>query len=250
MHVRYITVSDIRENISVDDSIKILTVAPNVEFGIQADGFSMKSNSARNIWLREILDKSNSMQKPLNIALHVNFDWCNAACNFNIPNELANLTQLKHAQTGTPLIQRLQFNIGDGTALQFDVYKLKQLIKYFSQHEIIFPYNSLTKPILDSLDKTHAEFSILNDASYGAGITPKNWPAPAYASRHATGYSGGLSAKNVEECLNSVSKFNLDLRGETWVDAEGKLMKRGVYPRQLNINKAMDYILAASKWQK
>jgi len=250
MYIRYITVSDPRENISVDDSIKILTAAPNVEFGIQGDGVFMKSGSPRNIWLREILAKSNSMTKPLNIALHINYDWCQDACNFNIPNELANLASMTHAQTGEPLIQRLQFNIGDGTQPHFDVYKLKRMVKFFTGHEIIFPYNALTAPTLDSLDKINTEFSILNDSSYGTGKTPKTWPAPAYRTRHATGYAGGLDAKNVTQCLNEVNKFSINLRGETWVDAENKLMKPYQKTRQLDINKALEYIATVSQWQK
>jgi hypothetical protein len=250
MHIRYITVSDPRENISVDDSLKILTAAPNVEFGVQAEAYSMGHNRSRNIWLRQILEKSNSMTKPLNIALHINYDWCNDACCFNIPNELSCLASLTHAQTGTPLIQRLQFNIDDGTTVHFDVYKIKKLIKYFAGHEIIFPYNTLTAPMLDLLDKTHTEFSILNDSSYGTGKSPKTWPAPAYGTRHATGYSGGLCATNVSQCLNVVDKFRTELCGNTWVDAEGKLMKPNQQTRTMDINKALDYIHAALAWQK
>ena len=250
MNIRYITVSDPRENISVDDALKILTSAPNVEFGVQADEYSMRPNSGQNIWLRKILEKSNSMARPLNIALHVNYDWCTDACNFNIPNELSKLAKMTHAETGTPLIQRLQFNFGDNTPAYFDVYKMKKMIKYFSGHEVIFPYNKITSGMLDELHENFAEFSILNDASYGTGISPDVWPAPAYGIHHATGYSGGLNSNNVQSCLNDITKFDTALKGNTWVDAEGQLMKTNAWTRTLDINKAMDYIHAVLAWQK
>lgn len=251
MNLRYITCSDPRENISVDDAIKILTYAPNVEFGIQADGYSMSNGTPRNIWLRKILEKSNSMQKPLNIALHVNYDWCDASCAYNMPSDLLQLRDMVHTQTGTPLIQRWQFNIGDGTRMNIDVEKVQLMAQQLNGREIIFPYNPITKNAIYAFHDMNVNFSILHDASYGAGISPEKWPEPLYSTKHKNGYAGGLCEKNVQQCLDSVNKFSNKLyNGETWIDAEGQLMKQGSKHREMDLNKAMNYIQAALQWQK
>ncbi len=247
MNLRYITCSDIRENILVNDVINLLKISPKVEIGVQAHSSNMANGKPRNAWLNKILDTSNSLYTPLNIALHVNYDWCNAFCTGRIPPELQMLLNRKHKITGTPLIKRWQLNIGDNTITP----KAKQVAKIISSYpgyEFIFPYNTNAQlqKFIDKLNNTGVRFSLLFDASYGNGITPVSWQRPVYFE-HYQGYAGGLSPENVTENLDKIAKVAGNRR-DIWIDAEGRLMKPGT--RVFDLYRAEKYIKAALIWEQ
>lgn len=247
MKLRYITCSDIKEHIPVDKVVDLLKFSPKVEIGIQAHFPEMKNDSPRNFWLQQILNTSDLMQQPLNIAIHVNYAWCSDFCQGIIPQELKLLLNRKHKGTGKPIIKRWQLNLGDGTKIP-NTYPLSQIILSYPNQEFIFPYNEnpYLQNFIENLDKTGIRFSILFDASYGAGISPKNWQRPLY-SDHYQGYAGGLSPENVTENLDKIFKLT-GKRSDIWIDAEGKLMKPGT--RIFDLERAENYIKNALSWEQ
>lgn len=247
MQLRYITCSDIREDIPVNKAIDLLRISSKAELGIQAHFPSMCAGMPRRIWLEELLKTSDMAFTPLNIALHVNYDWCSDFCSGNIPTELKSLLDRKHKNTGKPIIKRWQLNLGDGTIIP-DAKYISDIIKYYPYQEFIFPYNNNYKlqNFIEELNKTGVKFSLLFDASYGAGISPSSWNKPVY-QQHPQGYAGGLSPENVVQNLDKIAKVAGN-RTDVWIDAEGKLMKPGT--RIFDLNRANRYINAAICWQQ
>lgn len=247
MNLRYITCSDIRENIPVNKAIDLLRISPKAELGIQAHYPTMNSGMPRRIWLDDLLKMSDAFFKPLNIAIHVNYDWCSDFCSGNIPTELKALLDRKHKNKGEPIIKRWQLNLGDGTIIP-DVKAISGIIKSYPYQEFIFPYNSNPKlqNFIEELNKTGVKFSLLFDASYGAGISPSSWNAPVY-QHHSQGYAGGLSPENITTNLDKISKV-AGGRTDLWIDAEGKLMKPST--RVFDLERAGNYIKGALSWEQ
>ncbi len=247
MKLRYITCSDIRENIPEYKVIDLLKTSEKVELGIQAHSPNMNKNMPRNIWLNKLLNTSDINTFPLNIAIHVNYDWCSDFCMGNIPEELKYLLNFRHTSTGKPIIKRWQLNIGDGTIIP-NAKTVSNIIKSYPYQEFIFPYNE--KPdlrnFIHELNDTGVSFSLLFDSSYGAGIAPSSWNAPIYKN-HPQGYAGGLSPENVTENLDKINRVTKD-RTDVWIDAEGRLMKPGT--RIFDIDRAKEYIKKALNWEQ
>lgn len=252
MNLRYITCSDLREDVPIDSAINLLNVSPKVELGIQAHDCSMNFGTPRYEWLDELLSKSARMTKPLNVAIHVNYDWCSqmAAGGANInkwPAEIQNLFARTDC-AGKLLIRRWQLNIGDGTR-DIDGKKLAQICRAFPDREFIFPYNA-KNPVSVEINRMHqfkdCKFSLLYDASYGAGISPESWNAPVYNDR-PMGYAGGMSPDNVADNLNKIAAV-CPPNYTTWIDAEGQLMIPGT--RRFDVFRALRYVQSALDWER
>jgi hypothetical protein len=246
MNIRYITCSDLREDVPFDKAVELLQISDRVELGIQVHSSAMRVGMPRNLWLNGLLAISADMPKPLNIAIHVNYDWCSDFCQGKIAPELLAWFDMMHKGTGEPIIKRWQLNIGDGTR-GFDVRNTANIISDSSGREFIFPFNNQKDTETDSISKLDAagvDFSLLFDASYGAGISPDNWSPPVYKNK-PQGYAGGLWGGNIEQNLNIISKV-IPENYEFWIDAEGKLMTPGT--RRFDIERGRDYIIKAIKW--
>jgi hypothetical protein len=155
---------------------------------------------------------------------------------------------MAHKNTGEPIIKRWQLNIGDGTK-GFEVKKTADIISNYPGREFIFPFNNQKceeTDALSKLDLTGVDFSLLFDASYGAGISPENWSPPVYKN-HPQGYAGGLWGGNIEQNLDKIAQ-TLPKGYEFWIDAEGKLMMPGT--RKFDIERGKDYVLKALDWLK
>jgi len=244
-NIRYITCSDLREDIPPEKAIELLKISDKVELGIQAHPGAMNFGTPRMKWLVELLTISQKLFKPLNIAIHVNYDWCSDFCRGILAGELRYLFFSENKDTGEPLIKRWQLNIGDKTR-GFDANKLSQITLNNPDREFIFPYNPGVAELISSLDKTGAAFSLLFDQSYGFGITPQQWLPPVY-SNHPQGYAGGLYGDNISLNLDKIAKL-VPEDYEIWIDAEGKLMIPGAFPRQFDLDRGKDYILQTLKW--
>jgi hypothetical protein len=237
-----------REDVPIEKVMELLNISEKVELGIQAHSFAMSYNMPRNVWFNELLNISAAAPKPLNIAIHVNYQWCSDFCHGELAPELLDWFYMTHKNTGQPVIKRWQLNIGDGTA-GFDASKLSRIISNNPRREFIFPYNAKKQfetGAISKLNRSGAEFSLLFDASYGAGITPGNWTRPAYKN-HPQGYAGGLCGENIAQNLDKIAKV-VPKDYETWIDAEGKLMTPGT--RRFDADRASDYITQTLKWLK
>lgn len=246
MKLRYITCSDPREDISVQSILNFASKYPMSELGIQAHYGPMSQNHGRNIWFNKIIDLSKDMITPPNLALHVNYLWCDYMCEGIIPEELSKWIYATNIHTGQPVIKRIQLNIGDST-FTFNTPKLANLIKDHSKQEFIFPYNEHNAPKIEKLKETGAKFSLLFDGSYGAGISPDKWNKPVYEDI-PNGYAGGLGPDNVSENLDKINEI-LPNDYVTWIDAEGRLRDKST-THSFTLELAEKYIQNAIKWQK
>ncbi len=251
MNLRYITCSDIREDVPVRDAIELLKINPKVELGIQAHGGAMNFGTPCYQWLDQLLGVSANAQTPLNIAVHVNYDWCSQMVvgGHNIdmwPAEIKKL-MLRKNKDGIPLIRRWQLNIGDGTR-GIIAPGMAQICVAFQNREFIFPYNA-KNPVTAEIEKLalgRIDFSLLYDSSYGAGISPSSWNGPVYKN-HPMGYAGGLGPDNVADNLEKIAMV-CPPNYTAWIDAEGRLMKPGT--RQFDIERASKYVLSALEWER
>ena len=246
MKLRYITCSDPRENISVPSILNFAERYPMVELGIQAHPGPMSYNGRRNAWFKQIVYICSQMSIQPNIALHINYEWCDCMCHGVIPLEIIDFINARNKITNTPVIKRIQLNIGDRTNI-FNPEELAKLIKQQNDQEFILPYNEKVAPQIEQLKSTGAKFSLLFDASYGAGIEPKKWQSPAYKDI-PNGYAGGLGPGNIAKNLNKINKV-VPENYETWIDAEGRL--RDTYTTfSFSLNLAERYVQEALAWQK
>lgn len=250
MNLRYITCSDIREDVPVRDAIELLNISPKVELGIQAHPSAMSRGMPRFEWFTELIRKSREANALCNIALHVNYDWCSKICNnpnWGFPSELSQYIGRVPYGKSEPLIRRWQFNIGDSTH-GFDAEKLASFTKLRSPlHEFIFPYNDKTRNYVSDLSEfKRSRFSLFYDSSYGIGKLPEKWSAPVYKNR-PMGYAGGLGPDNVADNLEKIAAV-CPQNYTTWIDAEGQLMKPGT--RQFDIERAARYVQNALDWER
>lgn len=244
MNLRFITCSDARENLSPVQVVDLLKISPLAELGVQAHAPRMSYGEPRYTWMQRVCEVAKISRTPVNIAIHVNFTWCNDICVGIVPSEINSLLRHKNSYTFQPVVSRIQLNIDENTKM-FDAEKLAKIIKGWKKFEVILPFNKITKPHIEELKKTGAQFSLLFDGSYGAGILPEKWDKPAY-NDIAFGYAGGLSPDNVKENLDKISQI-LPTNYDTWIDAEGQLRDRY---GAMDISLARDYLNNALDWYK
>ena len=242
MKLRYITCSDPRENLAPVSVVDLLKSFPLAELGIQVFPSTMSKGKERYAWFNKVLEYAKVTKDQPNIALHVNYKWCDEICTGNIPGEIKHFLKQKHSYTDQPLISRIQLNIGD-YAHEFNARKLADLISKWKKYEVILAYNSITKPQIEELKITGAQFTLLFDESYGAGIAPKKRLAPVYKDIQF-GYAGGISPTKVSDTLDKIANV-VPADYDTWIDAEGQLRGRG---GGMDISLAREYLNNALAW--
>ena len=263
MNLRYITCSDPREFNDIHDIVKLAQISPRVEIAVQAHPSKMSYGMPRNEWFRELLQYVIQDKHNINLAIHVNREWCDEICRTGkIPTELKDFFDLRYRDTNWPVIQRWQLNIPQETAMNTKARRLEKLFKEKENYNFIVQYNGHTDQIVNDLFKRpSARFSVLYDASGGRGISPTKWRAPLF-SYVPQGYSGGMSPENVIENLDKISHVakrpgahydkqnnvvcELIDRDDIWIDAEGKLKTDDKF----DINRARQYVLNAESWLK
>lgn len=244
MKLRYITCSDPREDIPVESLLNFMAKYPISEIGVQAHPGPMSFDNGRNKWFGEIMKKAQNMQTAPNIALHVNYAWCDYMCEGLVPYELDWWLRVPNIYSGQPVVKRIQLNIGDFSN-KFDVKKLTFLMKRHPKQEFIFPWNERVAKEIDTLKQNGAKFSLLFDGSYGAGIEPEKWQKPVY-NDVPNGYAGGLGPDNVAKNLDKINAI-LPENYATWIDAEGKLRDRQT-TGSFTLELAEKYLQNALNW--
>ncbi|MBQ8041991.1 MAG: hypothetical protein IJ273_01540, partial [Alphaproteobacteria bacterium] len=86
--LKYITCSDPREDVSVNDMMRLMRYAPQVEIGIQAHPSAMSNGMPRNAWFKHLMTLVSNIDMPMNVAVHVNYQWCDMLCGGGMPDEL------------------------------------------------------------------------------------------------------------------------------------------------------------------
>ena len=244
MKLRYITCSDPREDISAESLLNFASQYQIAEIGVQAHPDAMLSWRPRNIWSNQIVDLSKNMPNPINIALHINYQWCDYMCEGLVPPEVKRWLLESNVHTKQPVVKRIQLNIGDAADC-FSPKKLAELIATYPNQEFIFPWNEKVAPQIKRLKQTGAKFSLLFDGSYGAGIEPDSWRGPVY-NDIPNGYAGGLGPDNVAKNLDKINAV-LPENYETWIDAEGKLRDKQT-TGSFTLELAEKYLQNAMNW--
>lgn len=244
MNLRYITCSGANQDTPHDKLIEFAKQSNLIEIGIIANSSIMRKGTPQYDWFEHLLSLKGI--ENINLALHINSDWCTDFCNGIIAPELEKWLKI-YTINKQPVIKRWQFNIGNGMRLQ-DVKKLKDIINNNSDKEFIFSFNKnpIVVNYMTKLYKTGAPFSLLYDSSYGTGRNPKYWEEPYFAGRDH-GYAGGLCGENIYKNLEKISGV-VPYLYKTWVDAEYKL--KTPETNKFDFLLAQNYINNAIKWQQ
>ena len=260
MKLRYITCSDPREFNDIRDIVKMGQISPRVEIAVQAHPSKMSSGMPRSVWFHDLLRYLMSNGYGVNLAIHVNCEWCDQICRTgSLPAELKYAFDAIYSSSRKPVVKRWQLNMPHQTADNINAGALADLIQNHPDKEFILQYNENTRGAVEKLYNTDVKFSVLYDASGGRGILPGAWRSPVFENR-SQGYSGGLSPENIEYNLNKIAVVTktpvatTDTNGETvytvkerndiWIDAEGKLKTDD----RFDIARARQYIMNAENW--
>lgn len=247
MKISTITCSDPREDTSVDKLIEFMNEFSDVEIAVQASEAKIGMGTPRRVWFDELLHAVRNNPRRLNLAMHVNMEYCEKFSNGEIPADLAPWFFAVRSDDMQPVIKRWQINYS-GSKCSINPYRVMDMMGKYLDHEFIMQHNSTnaSNMVLQRLQKigTWIKFSVLYDASGGAGKLPTQWHAP-YA-HYKTGYSGGLGAENIAMQLDNIATVAGDRI--VWIDAEGKLKIPGT--KTFDIARAREYVLAANQWIK
>lgn len=231
MNIRYITCSDPRNHNTHDEMFDLCKMDPRVEIAVQMHPGKVSPDTERYKWIKQLVDKMSddvTTKDVCNLAIHVNNDWCDEICNGTVPVALqplfnADRWYAQHMTRLEPVVKRIQLNMPQKTADNFNAHKLKTLIEYYEDKDFIIQYNARTQNAVQQLHKIGANFSLLFDASGGRGESPESWQKPVYGPEHLQGYAGGLKPETVGTELDKIAKVarNRDI----WVDIEGGVQK-------------------------
>ncbi len=252
MDIRYITCSDPRNHNTYEELFGLCKMDPRVEIAVQMHPGKVSPDTERYKWIKQLVDMmsdSITIQDVCNLAIHVNNDWCDDICNGTVPVALQPLFNAdrwyeQHMTRLQPVVKRIQLNMPQKTADNFNAHKLKTLIEYYEDKDFIIQYNARTKNAVQQLHKIGANFSLLFDESGGTGRDAGVWRAPVYPYFHYQGYSGGLSPENVAENLTKISR--VAGAHAIWIDAEGKLKTDDKFDPK----RAAEYIKNTLAWEQ
>ncbi len=246
MKISTITCSDPREDTPIDKLVAFMNEFPDVEIAVQASKSKIGLGTPRNTWFNELLRAVRNNPRRLNLAMHINMEYCQKMCRGEIPDVLLPWFLARRADDNMPVIKRWQINYS-GNKCSFNLYDFANMLHAYSNHEFIMqndstPTNNKVLQLLQERIIPGDKFSVLYDASNGAGKSPDVWRAP-YA-RIKTGYSGGLRPENIATELDKIAA--VAGRRIIWVDAEGGLKKPGT--KTFDIARAREYVSAIHQW--
>lgn len=244
MNIQTITCSDPREDTPVSALVGFMNEYPDVEVAVQATPSKMARGTKRAVWFDELISAVRNNPRALNLALHVNMEWCDKMCLGDIPDQLYDYFGALRSD-GASVIRRWQLNYSGSKTARFDALSMAGMMIRYPDREFILQYDGTQKNMsrILELDGFYKHFSVLYDASGGNGIMPTYYDAPVLG--HKTGYSGGLRAANVAGALDKIAIAAR--RATIWIDAEGGLKKPGT--KTFDIGAAREYVNAVYDWR-
>ena len=255
MHLKYITLSDPRDHNTFDELFDLWNIDPRVEIAVQMHNGNVSPDTTRYNWIKQTIDKLYIMRHEFNLAMHINKDWCDDICNGKIPTALKPFFDASSYYTYRPLVQRIQLNMPQNTAENFNPQKLKNVIDAYNDKEFIIQYKQSTINAVEQLHKTGAKFSLLFDESGGNSKQPKSWQAPIYPDKHPMGYAGGLNPENIQDNLNKIKKVAGN--NQIWTDVEGGItvytgLKKpdGTPIKRFSTPRAKEYVYNTLAWEQ
>ncbi len=244
MKLEYITCSDPRNYNHFDDLMDLWCIDNRVEIAVQMHPGKVSPGTDRYNWIKEIVDNLSHRRYTPKFAIHVNNDWCDDICNGNIPAALEPLFNTVSVFSFLPIVGRIQLNMPQKTAENFNPQKLKNVIEYYSDKDFIIQYKPTTVNAVEQLHKIRLPFSLLFDESGGNAVENKNIRAPIY-NNVPTGWSGGFGPDNIQEKLNQIHRV-APYAKHSWIDAEGKLKTDDKFDPM----RAKQYITNALAWEQ
>lgn len=245
MHIRYITCPGLRENVPFEQILKLSKLDKRIEFGVQASSSVMMSKTETYIWFSGLLGISQSLAKPLNIALNLNYDWCNNFCDGTPNSDLEYWLSLRSNETKEPLIKRCRVNLHIKTNV-FDPHAIKENISNHPEQEFIFPYNDTVKDKINELNSTGAKFSLIYDRYNGITEQSTSWKPPAL-NNHNHGYYIPMHTDDLNNNLDKISD-KVPKNYETWIEAGAGILKP--VSKDFDINRAKFFVINSLIWLK
>lgn len=244
MIIDTITCSGPHEDTPVNKLVSFMNDYSNVEIAIQASPYKMSAGTERYAWFNKLMRAVQNNPTQLNLALHVNQEWCDWICRGVLPFEIQMWLE-EERPDGMPVVRRVQINSCGSKTMYFYPTKIAKIINTYPNSEFIVQNDGTVSSVrrLDKLNVTGANFSVLYDASSGNGIMPASWKKPYHG--HKTGYSGGLRPDNVVANLRQIA--SVAGKNHIWIDAESGLKNPAT--KTFDINRARAYVDAVMRWQ-
>ena len=254
MNLKYITVSDPRDHNTIYEMFDLWDIDPRVEIAVQMHPGKVSPDTERYKWIKQMVHDLYGFPRGCNLAIHVNNDWCDDICNGKIPDALKSMFDAYNFRL-QPIVKRIQLNMPQKTAENFNAQKLKNVIEFYNDKEFIIQYKPTTIDAVEQLHKTGANFSLLFDESGGNSKQPESWKQPVYPYNHNQGYAGGLTPENVADNLDKIAKVAGNHK--IWTDVEGgvqlrtgKLKPNGDPIKLFNSARAAQYINNILAWEQ
>lgn len=283
MHIDLITCSDPRENTPVDKLVEFMNEFPSVEIGVEASPSKIGPGTPRRAWFEKFFHAVRNNPTPLNLAMHLNDDYCECMCNGKIHNDMREWFNARRPDGG-PVITRFQLN---GIAYcEFSVVDLATLIFQNPDREFIVQYkcsymsNWYGYLFGQSLDYEYVggvrmfmlmrycvPISVLIDRSKDRGIAPleynkpfgnyppamlrENIPGMPADAVYATGvkrsgYGGWLSPENADTAKQLDRMAAAAGDAHIWIDDRFN----NPYSDMFDIELARAYVRAANDWNQ
>ncbi|MBN1325265.1 MAG: hypothetical protein JW974_03540 [Alphaproteobacteria bacterium] len=245
MNISHITCSGLREETSYKNVFELLQLSEKVELAVNAYPSVMESGTRGNEWFSYLLEASSNLKKPLNLAVHVDYEWGNKFCNGLIDADLLDWFYMLNKKSGDPVIKRWQINF-NGNPRDFSIYKIAKIISNYHDREFIFPYNDKLKKEISKLNATGVKFSLIYDTQHSYNNPQQRWLPPVF-DNHKQGYSGGLSGENVSFNLDRISE-QVPKNSEIWIQAYKNLINQEI--NEFDFARAKTFINNVLKWSK
>ena len=243
MKIKFITCSGTNEHTDIQGLVNLLSTYQQAEAGIQIWEDKCAAHMPRYHWIKELHAYLNDKKQIVNLAAHINRGWVEGFCAGNLAPELEEILNLQDYQ-GNKFIKRLQLNFKIGREKKPDINRLIDTIKRFPKQRVILSYNSSNAELINQIYSQGIMFDVLFDASFGAGIMPKEREKAAFSDR-LQGYAGGLGPDNIADELAKISAVT-PKNAEIYIDAQGRLEDDN---QHLSLEKCHAYISNALTWQ-
>lgn len=206
MNLTHITFTVPQKQVQDIDLINLLCASPVSELAVHAYPRVMSNGTARYEWFNKFLSFVRCLDYRFNIALHIDYQWCDMMCNNNVPPEIASLLKIRRNNDGALVISRVMLNIG-GACGVFNANAISSLISTYPEVEFIFPYNRATCDKISSLRQMWVPHTLMYNVSNIKNLKYLH-----------TGRSVGYTGDNISDKISDIANHSPSF-GAVWIDA-------------------------------
>ena len=201
-----VTITGADDSIDPIELIKLSEKFPFVEWGILFSKNRQGSPRYPSVdWIDELSKlKTNG---EVNFSAHICGDYTKDFFNGHFSFE-------KNHKLG--LFKRVQLNF-NSSKYEYNLAYTFDIITRFPNIEFIFQYNKANEKMIGKfIGNKVKNISFLYDSSGGRGIAATQYLYPLEG--YYTGYSGGLSPLNIEDCIKEINRVSIAQK--IWIDME------------------------------